>query len=209
MPRESRLLRIVTVALAACLALPAAAAEPADPDWPCVQRKVATLSVAQMWPGAPPDTPEAERAAAREFASLAQGLASRRVPVDQAVALAEDLVAGLEGEERARRLAALFDAIVARINVERGQVISGIGRYARRQAALADGVEAKRLELARLEGLPADQGDPARVAELRDTLAWDTRIFRERQQSLAYVCEAPALLERRAFELGRALGGLL
>jgi hypothetical protein len=44
---------------------------------------------------------------------------------------------------------------------------------------------------------------------LRQKLAWDTRIFRERSQSLTYVCETPVLLERRAFELARALAGLI
>ncbi len=42
----------------ACVALagpPALAADAANPDWPCVQRKVATLTSAQMWDGPPVD----------------------------------------------------------------------------------------------------------------------------------------------------------
>jgi hypothetical protein len=167
---------------------------------------VPTLSVGQMWPGTLPET---EPEDARELASLAQRIAARRIPVDEAVAIAEDFVAGAGDEERAERLAHLFGAVVDRINAERGQIIAGIGRYARRQAALAEAVEAKQLELARLENAPEDQRDPERVEALRSTLLWDTRIFRERQQSLTYVCETPTLLERRAFELGRALSTLL
>ena len=34
---------------------------------------------------------------------------------------------------------------------------------------------------------------------------WDTRIFTERQQMLTAVCESPVLLERRLFELARAI----
>ena len=40
-------------------------------------------------------------------------------------------------------------------------------------------------------------------------LGWETRIFRDRAQSLTYVCETPVLLERRAFELARAFAGLI
>lgn len=210
MPRD-RNRRRLAAALLLVLAGPtgARADAAADPDWPCVQRKVATLSAAQMWPVPMPEPTEAERAEARALAEVARRMASRRVPVEEVTAEARDLVAGLEGKARARELAAFFEAIVVRINVERGQVISGIGRYARRQAALSDEVEARQLELARLEAAPEAARDATRIEALRTALAWDTRIFRERQQSLAFVCEAPTLLERRAFTLGRALGGLL
>ena len=93
--------------------------------------------------------------------------------------------------------------MLERINRERGAIISGIGRYARSQAALSDRVEREQLELTRLESEPDTDAD--RLEELRTTLAWDTRIFRERALSLTYVCETPVLLERRAFDLGRAL----
>lgn len=195
-----------TAVLAAMLAHPVAAQEPADPDWPCVQRKVSTLSIGQMWPG---PVPEAEAENADEIAALARRISPRRVSAEDAATVAAEFVAGLEEDERARQLAHLFGEVVDRINAERGQIISGIGRYARRQADLAEAVEVKQLELARLEGQPEDQRDPQQIEALRSTLAWETRIFRERRQSLAYVCEAPALLERRAFELGRALGALL
>ena len=92
----------------------------------------------------------------------------------------------MEGDERADQLAHLFSAIVDRINAERGQIIAGIGRYARRQAALAQAVEARQLELARLEAQPEDQRDAEQTETLRNTLVWDTRIFGERRQSLAY-----------------------
>ena len=44
---------------------------------------------------------------------------------------------------------------------------------------------------------------------MRNTLAWDTRIFKQRAQSLNYVCETPVLLEQRAFAIARALAGLI
>lgn len=194
-----------TGVLALMLAQSAAAQERADPDWPCIQRKVPTLSMGQMWPS---PVPEVEPENAGEIAALARRISPRRVSAEDAAAIAAEFIDGLEDEERASQLAHLFSEVVDRINAERGQVISGIGRYARRQAALAEAIEIKQFELARLESQPEEQRDAEKIEVLRSTLAWDTRIFRERQQSLAYVCETPTLLERRAFELGRALSDL-
>jgi hypothetical protein len=197
---------------AACLAAALAIAGPAlgqqhqDPDWPCVQRKVPELAVAQMWAGPPPDDAWQDDDGLGE---LARTLAPRRVPVEEAAAAAAEEVAGLPPEQRAERLADLFAAVLERINSERGAVIAGIGRYARRQAQEADRVESVQQELADLEAAPAADRDEAQIAELRERLVWETRVFRERAQSLSYVCETPVLLERRAFDLARAFSGLI
>jgi hypothetical protein len=192
------------VALAA-LTGPAAAARFEDPDWPCVQRKVPELAIGQMW--AAPMPPEGWR---RDDAvqALARRLAPRRVPIEQVETEAEAFVAGLSGKARAERLAALFAAVLHRINRDRGQIIDGIARYAHRQAELSARVEDMRLELARLKAAPDDRQDPDRIADLQDALAWEARIYQERAQSLTYVCETPVLLERRAFDVARALAAL-
>ena len=197
----------VAAALATALAAgPMAAAQPRDPDWPCVQRKVPDLTVAQMWEGPAPAADWEEQAELRE---LARRLAARRVPVAEATAAAADFVADLDPEARGEALASLFAAVLARLNAERGQVIAGIGRYARRQTAEADRVETIQLELAKLEAAPADTRNDGKIEELRNALAWETRIFKERSQSLSYVCETPVLIERRAFEIARAFAGLV
>jgi hypothetical protein len=183
---------------------PAAAAGTSDPDWPCIQPKVPELAAAQMWPE---PIPEGEPADAAEIDQLARQISQRRVSVDEATAAAAAFVEGVEGAEREARLGQLYAAVLEQINRERGAIIGGIGRYARHQAALSDRVEQEQLELAELEG--DAEADPERLEELRQKLAWDTRIFRERAQSLSYVCETPVLLERRAFELARALAGLI
>jgi hypothetical protein len=184
----------------------AAAAQVQDPDWPCIQRRVPELTVAQMWAGPPPDDAWRDDAALKE---LAGAIAPRRVAIEDVAKAAEAEVAGLAPEARAERLADLFAAVLDRINAERGEVIAGIGRYARRQAAEADRVETLQQELADLEAAPAADRDEAQEAELRQTLAWETRIYRERSQSLTYVCETPVLLERRAFDIARAFAGLI
>lgn len=199
------MLRLVA-ALALALAGPAAHAQHVDPDWPCVQRKVPELWLGQMWPAEPPAAlPELDPAEA----ALARRLSERRLPVEEVAAEASPLVAGLAPEARAERLAAIFDATLARVNAERGAIISGIARYARRQTALAERIEAMQLELAALEAAPEEGRDWDRIELLRDTLEWDARIFRDRAQSLTYVCETPVLLEQRAFAVARALAGLM
>lgn len=190
----------------ALLAAPGFAQRATDPDWPCIQRKVPELTAAQMWAGPPPTPDAAEDPAIAEAASR---LTQRRVPVEEVAAQSQALVEGLSPPDRAARLAGLFNAILTRINRERGQIIAGIGRYARRQTELSDGIEAMQLELAELESAPAETRDQARIDELNARLPWDIRVFRERAQALTYVCETPILLERRAFEIGRALAGLI
>lgn len=188
----------------AIVAAPLAAADFADPEWPCVQRRVPELAIGQMWSG---PVPEGEASDPDAVAGLARQIAQRRVTVEEATAAAAAFVEDLPGDARARELGFLFAAVLERLNRERGAIIGGIGRYARRQTALSDKVEQEQLELARLEAAP--DPDLARAETLRAALAWDTRIFRERAQSLTYVCETPVLIERRAFELGRALAGLI
>src|SRR3954453_29180 len=54
-----------------------------DPDWPCVQRKVPTISAGAVWSG--PDLAEAaEWGKDFEAAALAQKLASRRPSLEEA-----------------------------------------------------------------------------------------------------------------------------
>ena len=202
--------RGTVAALAAGLALAAAggagAAQGTDPDWPCVQRKVPELSIGQMWSG---PLPEGDAAANADAQQLAQRLTPRRVTVEAIGSEAAVAVDDLAPEARAEQLGEIFAALLDRINAERGEIISGIGRYARRQTELSDRIETMQRELSTLEAEPDDGKDWDRIEELRDTLAWDTRIFKERAQSLTYVCETPVLLEQRAFAIARELAGLL
>ena len=164
------------------------------------------LSIGQMWQG---PIPEDDAADAPEVRALAQRLAQRRVPLEEIGAEAAAVTQALAPEERGEWLGALFAAILDHINAERGAVIAGIGRYAHRQAEFSDRIEERQLELARLQAIPDDAKDLDRIEELDDTLAWDTRIFKERAQSLGYVCETPVLLEQRAFAIARTLAELL
>jgi hypothetical protein len=202
----ARLRRCLAALLLAIPAGGASAADAVDPDWPCVQRKVPELSIGQMWSGPVPEEGWHPDAKTRQ---LAARLVPRRVPPEEVAAAAGAYADTLPPDARAEGLADLFATVLAQINAERGQVIAGIARYAHHQQALADRVEAREDEIARLEAVPDDQKDWDRIEELQDELAWDTRIFKERSQSLTYVCETPVLLEKRAFTIARTLAGLI
>lgn len=200
---------ILPAILAAALALPAVAADFSDPDWPCVQRKVVNLSWGMMWTGLPIDESLGDWRDDPEIRALAETIAVRRTPIEEAEARIAAFADGL-GEDRERRLALLFKAAFELIDRERAQIVNGIGRYARKQAGLAERIDEARIEFAALteaeraaEGEDLDRLD--RIEELEDQIAWDTRIFDERQRSLTYVCESPVLLEQRAFALARAI----
>jgi len=71
---------VVIIAASIVFGAPRAfAAGATSPDWPCVQRKIATLTSAQMWDGAPVDQLTQWRDS-EEMTKLIAVLASRRVP---------------------------------------------------------------------------------------------------------------------------------
>ncbi|KAA2237518.1 hypothetical protein [Salinarimonas soli] len=173
-----------------------------DPDWPCVQRKVPTLTLGSVWSG--PD-PAGAGEWGRDFqaASLAQRLASRRTPIDETDALIQAF-ANEAGAERAQRLTRVMAGVHELINAERGKVLGGIERYARGQRRLAERIreEADQVSATRdaVEVKPVKE-----QAEVEQRFAWDRRIFEDRSQALEYVCETPVLLEQRLFEIARRI----
>lgn len=174
------------------------AAQSDDPDWPCVQRKVPAISAGMVWAGPPVEQVDGTWEQDVEVAQLAGAIARRALDIEQAKQRIADFAAGLDGA-RNDRLTLLFAGTLDIINRERSTVIEGIGRYARRQADLAASIRDK---TAALRTLPED--DSARV-DLQEEIHWDTRIYKDREQSLIYVCETPVLLEQRLFALSRAI----
>jgi hypothetical protein len=173
-----------------------------DADWPCVQRKVATLAGGTAWSG--PDL-DAAGPWARDFeaAALAQTLASRRTPTEDFKGLIEAF-ARKAGDDKAQRLTRVFAGALDIINTERQRVMSGIERYARGQQGLAERIRADADRITTVKDSPSATGTPD-LAELESRFTWDKRIFDERMQALQYVCETPVLLEQRLYEIARQL----
>ncbi len=184
-------------------ATPALANDPTDPDWPCVQRKAPHLSIGQMWTGPTPDAASTAAAARPDVQALADRIALRRTPMDQA----ETAIAEFAASADPAALTGLFQATFDRIDTLRSRLIDGIGRYARGQKDLAARVETSRARMAELEAAATPDYDA--MDQVEKQLDWDSRIFDERRQSLTYVCETPVILEQRAFALARAIAGHL
>ncbi len=193
----------IGVLLAAWLQAGAAVAQPAPEagaDWPCVQPRTPTISAAAIWAG-----PDIAQAGAwdedADAAALAQKLASRRTPLEDAGPLLDDFAAKA-GAEKDVRLTRVFAGVLDLINRDRSRIIAGIVRYAQGQNKLAAkvGKESNAVSDAQEAAAPEKSQQEEQAA-----LQWDKRIFEERSHSLTYVCEAPGLLEKRAFELARRI----
>ncbi len=190
--------------LAGLALLPAAgwAAMPgrADPDWPCQQIKVPDLSLGAVWNGAPLSLRSWSQDT--EVAALAQRLAQRRIPIEQAqseiAAFAQRAGAG-----RAQRLPLLMDGLFDTLDQERASVLAGLDRYGRRQRTFADEIRA---DNAALRGLQSQPGtDPAKLAQAVDQLTLELRVFEDRRASLRFACNVPTTIEQRLYSLAQAI----
>ena len=144
-------------------------------------------------------------------ASLSGLVAKLAAPTTDMADAKKDIQAYSDGQAagtKSQNLTNLFAGILASINAKRDEAIGAIARYARRQQNLAAKIERTTAELEGLtrEGTPAEG---QRRENLERQVHWDTRIFEERERSLAFVCEAPVLLEQRAFALAREIMGQL
>jgi hypothetical protein len=177
-----------------------------DKDWPCVQRLVPQLEAGQMWSGPPLDgAPEGP--VPRGVVPLAVELIDPGVPQERVEARVAAFATELPPEARAAGLTALFQSSLERLNAERGHVIAGIKRYARRQQQLADKIAGEIRELEAVRKVP--DADQAKIDELQTARDWDTRVYTDRQRQLGLVCDQPVRLEQRAFALARTIQGHL
>lgn len=191
--------------MAASTIAPAKSADFSDPDWPCIQRKVPHLSIGQMWAG--PLIDETRLKTWRDnndIHRLAFLLSLRRTPLEAADGMIADFAKRDDlGTDVSDRMTTLFAGVFSLIDRERSEIISGIARYAHKQDALAQRIDKSRDELQVLNEATDPNYD--RIEELQDQVDWDQRIFRDRAQSLTYVCETPVILEKRAFSLARSI----
>jgi hypothetical protein len=170
-----------------------------------VQRRVATVTSAQMWDG--PDVDELTQWRNNdEMKKLIALLVSRRIPLDQATDSIAQFAAAQRPNERDQALKLLFAGLVDTTNNDRAIVLHGIERFQQRQKARAAEIERQAAELRQLKEQAAnDERARADLAAAEDRHNWDLRVFTERQQSLPLACEVPVVIEQRLFELGREI----
>ena len=174
----------------------------ATSTWPCVQRKVAEISLAAIWPGPELDAVATTWRDDAAVAELVQRLAVRRTSLaDATAAIAE--FARASGNGRARQLQMVMAGLLETINAERAEVMAGLERFGDGQKQMA---ELLRMENAKVSELrTAANPNPADVDARAEQLLWNLRIFNERQKSLSAVCEVPVLIEQRLFALAKEI----
>lgn len=181
------------------------AVDAANPNWPCIQRKVATLTSAQMWDGPAVDglTQWRDHEDIEKWVPI---LASRRVPLEEAAAAIERFAAAQPQDQRDEALSLLFAGLLSTINNDRAIVMRGLERFQQRQRARAAEIERQGAVLGELKAkAAADETARAELARAEERYNWEVRIFSERQESLPLACEVPVLIEQRVFALAREI----
>jgi hypothetical protein len=182
---------------------PATALDPRYPDWPCQQLKVPEISVASVWSGDPIDNLDKTPPDDPAFNDLVARLAARRTPMEEAKKLVDGYLAPGPDDVRRKKATALFAALFHVLNKQRDEVMTGIERFSRNAKGAAEDIRVKTHKMQQLQDAP--DANRAEVDGLVNQLAWETRIFEDRRKSLSYVCEVPTLIEKRLFDLGRAI----
>ena len=175
-------------------------AEPAwaqkDPDWPCVQPLVATLTTGAYWSGAPA---AGDWRADPKVAAIVASAAPRRTPIDDALRQISAFADSVPPAARPDTLAEVFQGLVDETNVERARLIVRIKEQARRQRMLSRSVTDLASEW---RAAPADSPQAADIQQRRD---FATRAFQEAQRTIRYACEIPASLDARLGQFARTL----
>jgi hypothetical protein len=205
--RVRRHWRAIVAGAALALSSPAQAAAPRD--WPCVQAYVPGISEGAIWTG-PEITPALRRDWSKdpELKRLVEQAASRRSSVEDAAAAIRAFAERLPPDRRKQDLTKLFAGLLETIDAERNAILEGIGRYAKRQEALAKRIAERSGELSR-QPTGNDPAAQAIAAGLEEQIYWDSRVFEDRRRMLPYVCELPTVLEQRLFALGREIMAML
>lgn len=199
-------LSFALAAVALTLVASADAADYSDPTWPCVQRKVGSLSLGLMWPH--PLDPEAEASTDQmraDIDELAGYLSLRRVELDSLHPRTAAFVAAYDGN--ADVLGLVFSEVFDTLSARRERIMQGIEDFSLGQIALADKIDTLRAEMDAI--MTKAEPDFDKVDALEERLDWDQVIYTDRQRNIAYLCETPTLLERRLFSIAQMLNQAL
>ena len=184
----------------------ALAADKTNPDWPCVQKKIESLSAGQSWDGPAVETDKVPWADDEKIKDLIAVLTSRRVPLPDAEVAVKKFADGVPAAERDAKLTLLFAGLFETSNAQRKTVIGGLEKYLKAQRDRGKIVEQKGVELDELrQKSGTDEAAEMAVAKAEEAFNWETRIFQERQQNIPVACEIPVIIEQRLFDLVKVI----
>jgi hypothetical protein len=165
----------------------------ADPNWPCQQTLVPTLSAGMLWSGPAVDQ-AGDWHADPEVAALVQRIAPGEVPAEQGEAAIKAFAQTL-GPDRARRLTLVFAGLLDETNRQRSEMIEHIKDLGERQRNLARLIDRLSAEL-NAEPAGAD-GESAARTDLQQRWTFTSRTYAEVQRTMRYACDAPRTLDAR------------
>jgi hypothetical protein len=175
-------------------------------EWPCVQGKVESISVGQIWDG-PPIEGIKGWYREKDVSDLIEVLASRRVPVEDGENAIKAFAEAQPQDKRDEKLTLLFAGLFDKFSSQRRAVMGGILKYQKSQKERALELERQSTEIGKLEAKlpPGINEDTPELAAVREKFNWAQRIFQERQSSMPLACELPVLIEERLYAFSRAI----
>ena len=192
--------------ISAAAASPALARDEKTPDWPCVQRKVETVSVSLVWDG-PPIEGLTGWWDDKDLSALIDVLTSRKISVEDAGAKLKAYAASLPADKRDERLTLLFAGFFDKMSSQRRSVLSGLEKYLNGQRDRATEIEKLGAEITKLEDnkMTLEQDESPELRDKRDKFEWASRVFKERQDSIPVACEVPVIIDQRMFEIAKVI----
>lgn len=181
-----------------------------SPDWPCMQRKVETISPAQVWDGPPIDDLKGWEND-EKIQDVTGVLESRRVSLEDAEKAIKEYAQAQPEGERDQKLTLLFASVLSKINADRKFVIGRIEEFQKRQKARAAELEREGQKLGeKNQPIPSPDSAAAGTSDYKlspeqETYNWNARIFQDRQANLAVACDIPGLIEARAFDIAKLI----
>jgi hypothetical protein len=204
-------LRSVAIVFGLLLTMPGhvAARDMSNPNWPCVQRKIPTLTSTQVWDG-----PAVENVKGWEgdpgVRDVVLALSDRRVPIDLAEARLAEYAKAETNESRAAHLTLVFAGVFDKLHTLRNSVMRGLERYLIAQQERAAELERQGEEIAHLKvEASSSEAAKAKLDAALEKFGWAQKIFEERQEALTFACELPVRIDARIFALGKATSELM
>lgn len=204
MSNLKRISSFYPVILSVCLTgfTQTAVAQDVDPEWPCIQRLVPTVSPAVMWPVPVDESMSKIWRKDRSIRKLAERLGDLDEFTDEDRAAIESFADSIAESDKELQLSLLAVGVVDVTNRVRSQYIKGIKRYTSQQIAISQQIEDTLNELSLL-GKEANSGDNQERLEIEETLRWHERVYDQRENTIRLLCEEPVELEQRLSDVLR------
>ncbi len=165
-----------------------------DIEWPCIQAYVPEVSVAVVWPEPIEDEMVGSWLKDKELKKIVNEFGDLEQLNDAARDRIATFAESVPEEKRIEVYSQVADGVVYRFNQRRVDYFKGIRKFTRQQIAISQQVQDHLNELVVLEG-KTDEDSQKRVADIRETTAWQQRIFDRREGAIRLLCEAPVELE--------------